>query len=56
MGQDRYYSSTDIQQAALTWNPYVDIVAPKGQQVNASTTLKVNSTGSHKPIPIAYGR
>ena len=52
-GKDRYYSSSDLQTAISSWWPYAIIVAPKGQQVTASSRLKINSI---KNIPQASGR
>ena len=53
-GQDRYYSSADIKKATDTWWPYGIIIAPKGQKVTASTSLKLNSI--RHSIPLAVGR
>ncbi len=45
IGEDRYYLDRDIQTATLNWDPTAYIVAPKGQQVIASTKF------INKPIP-----
>jgi hypothetical protein len=50
IGEDRYYLDSDIQTATLNWDPTAYIVAPKGQQVIASTKF------NNKPIPMAYGQ
>ena len=52
-GKDRYYLSTTITAATNVWWPYAILVAPKGQQVVASTGLQLNSLNN---IPVASGR
>jgi hypothetical protein len=52
-GKDRYYLNTNILAATNVWWKYAFIVAPKGQQVIASTKLKINSMQN---IPVAGGK
>lgn len=53
-GRDRYYLIPGMTTATNNWWPYAIIVAPKGQQVIASSRLKVNGITKH--IPVARGR
>jgi hypothetical protein len=55
-GKSRYYLDDDIKLATNIWWPYAIILGPKGQPLEASTKLQLNSLGKPKIIPQAYGR
>ncbi len=52
-GQNRYYSSNDLEKATGVWWDYAIVVAPKGKVVN---NLNVKTYGLSSPIPAQKGK